>query len=109
MSNSKMILVATRQIIGGAKKGETIVLEAQAELTAAKAKAMGLVKDDIADLIAKGALAEVDVRVAEGGASGETAAETARADKAEAALKEANDTIAKLEADLAEATKPAAK
>lgn len=102
MSKTK-ILVATMTLSGGTPL-EPFSLAGGEELTGAKAEALGLDEDSVADLLARGMIAEVDVRTAETGAKGaakELAAAVKRADAAEA-------KVAELEAKLAAATKPAA-
>lgn len=102
----KEILVATRSIRGGTKSASGVKpheLKPQEELTTDRQKALGLTANDVDDLVESGALLKIPAHVSDAGAAG-SAADAARANKAEAALAEANDTIAKLEADNAALT-----
>lgn len=108
MSKTTLILVAASLLCGGTrgKEGAVTPFEAEpgTELTAAVLAKLGLDDDAVADLIAKGAIAELDVRAAEAASavpdhSAEIAAANKRADDAEA-------KVAELAAELAEATKP---
>ena len=90
------ILVAVGELRGGA----TVVNDGE-ELTAAKAKAIGLDEDAIAGLLERGTLVEVSARQAEGGGDygGAALADAiARAEKAEG-------EVAELKKQLAEAAK----
>lgn len=103
MSKTK-ILVATMTLSGGLAGAALCEVAGGEELTEAKAEALGLDEAGLADLLARGMIAEVDVRTAEAGAKGDAkalAAAVKRADAAEA-------KVAELEAKLAAATKPAA-
>lgn len=106
---SKFILVAVSTLAGGVlAKGVLVPFEAPAgtELTKTVVGKLGLDPDGLADLIAKGAVTEVEVR--------KPSAETARSDltvELAATYKRADDAEAKvkeLTAQLEEATKPAA-
>ena len=120
MANKK-IIVATREIAGGAKKpkdGErpdVVRLKPQEELTAAKKKALGLTNDDVAALVDSGALIEIPAHVSDED-PGDAAAEKKRADAAEAELataksdlEKANEEITSLKAQLEAAQAAAAK
>lgn len=112
MSNTKTILVATREIVGGTEKGGRSTLKAHEELTSKAAKALGLGDAEIASLIEGGSLIEVPAHISDDGARGDSAAlkaEKDRADKAEQALAAANEEIANLKTQLEEAAKAAAK
>lgn len=112
MSNTKTILVATREIVGGTEKGGRSTLKAHEELTTKAAKALGLGEDEIATLTEGGSLIEVPAHVSSDGAGSDSAAlkaEKDRADKAERALAAANEEIATLKTQLEEAAKAAAK
>lgn len=85
MANTTKITVAVEELTGGTKKGESVTLGAGDELTAEKIKALGLSKDDIADLKARGKVVEVDARVADTGSKGDDAALKAAEDRAIAA------------------------
>lgn len=95
MTKSTRILVACHELIGGvAKRGgeiETLTVEAGKEIDADALKALGLKKDDIPGLVAKGAVKEVDARLAAGAGDPEVAelkeqleAANKRAEEAEA-------------------------
>lgn len=111
MAKTKAILVATRQLRGGVKdKNDVIVrstLEAGEELTAEKAKALGLIDADVKTLTESGALVEQDARVAESDGGVALAAAIARAEKAEGEVKALTAKVTDLEAQLAAAKKPA--
>lgn len=104
MSMKTTILIAAHELRGGVipKKGEpkqSITVTAGEELTPEKAKALGLDRNAIDDLLARGSLAEVSARVAAGEAGDEIAAlreqlaaERQRAEDAEKALAAAATT-----------------
>ncbi|MBB3991331.1 hypothetical protein [Croceicoccus naphthovorans] len=99
MANSTKILVATRELTGGTKKGEIAKLENGEELTAEKQKELGLTNKDIDHLKGRGDIVEVDARVAETGTKGDNAAlkaETERAEKAETRVAELEAEVATL-------------
>lgn len=120
MSKSKesttTVLVATQLIRGGTKGKDDSVdraeLRAGEELTDARRKALGLSADDVKGLIERGAITERQARLAAGVDAvdpADLAAETARANKAEADLAAANERISTLETQLEAAKKaPAA-
>lgn len=107
MSDTK-ILVATHEIHGGAlvkNKLVRAVLAAGKELTDEARSALGLAAGDVKALLASGALREVNARVAEGkggGSSGDLKDALARAEAAEAQVKELTDKVAALETELTE-------
>lgn len=111
MSKTTLILVAASTLCGGtrAKDGEVKPFEVAhgTELTEAVLAKLGLDDAAVADLLAKGKIAEVDVRAAEAAGdvpdqTAELAAANQRADAAEAKVKE-------LEGKLAGAPKPPAQ
>lgn len=109
---SKTILVAVALLSGGVFVKDALKsfeVQPGEELTKTKVDQLGLSKDDIAALKANGSIAEVDVREAEAEAVADDSAlkaAVARAEKAEGEVKTLTDTVASLEKDLAEATKP---
>lgn len=102
MSKTK-ILVATMTLSGGTPL-EPFSLAGGEELTGARAEALGLDEDSVADLLARGMIEEVDVRSAESGAKGESKALAAAVKRAEAV----EAKVTELEAALAAAAKSAA-
>ena len=115
------IHVAAATLVGAKPKGETVpfrLLQGE-ELTAEAKKKLGLGKNDIDELVERGMVVEMEVRAAEGSASGEFEAMKARADKAEGDARELDAELSKaieekaalaarveeLEAELAEAKK----
>lgn len=103
---SKTVLVAAHQLKGGkSEKSESIVVNPGDEITPAVAKKLGLGKDEIAALQAKGAINEVSARLAaeDAGAGAaeleaKLAAETKRANDAEARAAAAEAKVAQIEA-----------
>ena len=108
MAKTTLILAAVTLITGGvrAKDGAIVphTVQPGEELTEDVVAKLGLDQDGIADLLARGAVAEIDVRAAapadDGAAADALAAANKRADEAEAKVKD-------LEARLAAAGKPA--
>ena len=74
MSKTIAVLVAAHQIVGGST-AVPAQIDAGEELTAEKVKALGLSDDEVAALVAKGALIEVEARAAETPAAKQTAAQ----------------------------------
>ncbi len=97
-----VILIAVGELSGGG-----ITLADGEELTAEKAKKIGLEPDDIADLVTKGKLMEVSVRQAETIGSDELGDAIARATAAEGEVKTLTAQVADLTAKLEAATKKA--
>ena len=108
MSKTTLILVAASMLCGGtrARDGAVTAFEAEpgTELTAAVLAKLGLDDEAVADLIAKGAIAELDVRAAAASDDGADQADALAGANQRAADAEAK--VAALEADLAAATKP---
>ena len=111
MSKTTLILVAASMVCGGtrAKDGAVTPFEVGpgAELTEAVLAKLGLDAEAVTELIAKGAIAEVDVRAAEAETADDSelvvklTAATKRADAAEAACVVAEAKVKELEGKLA--------
>lgn len=108
MSKTTLILVAASMLCGGtrARDGAVTAFEVApgTELTPAVLAKLGLDDEAVTELIAKGAIAELDVRAAEASAGSDDQADALAAANRRAA--EAEAKVAALEADLAAATKP---
>ena len=108
----KKILVAIAALSGGIMVNKEIVgfeVHPGEELSTEKIKKLGLSEDHLKLLQESGAIGEVEVREAEADAAVDDAAlkaAVARAEKAESEVKVLTETVAGLEKDLADATKP---
>lgn len=102
MAKSTKILVATRELTGGAKKDAPVTVKSGDELTPDKAKELGLSGKDIDALKLRGDIVEVEARVADTGSKGDNAALKAaeeRAEKAEAEVATLTEQVEALTAE----------
>jgi hypothetical protein len=108
MAKSTHILVAAVQLVGAAG----FTLQAGEEFTDKIAKKLGIDDAEAGTLKGRGVLVEVEARTAEPVTDGDAAAleeAIARAEKAEADLKAANDKLADLQKQIDAAQAKAAK
>lgn len=108
MAKKTLILIAAVQIVGAAG----FTLKAGEEFTDKAADNLGIDKDEAEALKRRGVLVEMEARAAEVANEGDAAAleaAIARAEKAEADLKEANDKLADLQKQIDAAPAKAAK